>query len=158
MTNSGSMIWGKATWMLFHTIAEQIDDNFYKANYVQLYNLIKRICLNLPCRTCAGHATEFMSSVHPNSINTREKFKAMLFYFHNKVNGRVKKPLFKQSDLAIYGSYNIRIVLSNFITFYGKRYNQVLQSGLLSTETMRRRICSDVLNLIKTYNQYFIRK
>ena len=55
--------WGNATWILFHTIASKINDNFYEKNYRFIWNFIKRCCSELPCPYCRMHAMKHIKTI-----------------------------------------------------------------------------------------------
>ena len=139
------LYWGKATWILFHSLAERIHPAFYTAHRYEIFNIITRICKNLPCPNCRKHASNFMSRVNIKSIVDKSQFRAMLYVFHNSVNKRIGKPRYPLKDLVKYKSTNMDIALSNFLTFYAKRYNGTIQAGVTSTEIARRGIAHWVL-------------
>jgi len=155
MPDKNKMIWGKATWMLFHILAERINPVFYFNNKRQVLGLVKAICSKLPCPTCTTHAMRFMSRVNVSSVPTKTQFRAMLYYFHNKVNLRLGKPQFKFRDLTRYKTFNLGIALSNFLVFYAKRYNGTIQVGVTSTEIARRKIAQSALDWFKTSWRWF---
>ena len=66
------LLWGKATWILLHSLAERIDPRFYRLNYKPIFELIKTICANLPCPDCAGHAKRFLSRIDAHSLYNKE--------------------------------------------------------------------------------------
>lgn len=113
--------WGPPTWLLLHSLVEQIHESHFPEISLQLFNLISQICKNLPCPECATHATEFMNSVKMNTIQTKENFRMMLLYFHNKVNIRKKKPTFEASGLDKYATVNLPIAFSMFVSEYTKK-------------------------------------
>jgi len=130
-------------------MAEKINAEFYIKNRWQVFDMLKQICKFLPCPDCAGHATHFLSNVKIVSIPNKQQFKAMLFCFHNSVNKRVDKPVFKSNSLAIYRNYNIGIALHNFLIFYAKRYNGTIQAGITSTEITRKKVARSVTTWFK---------
>ena len=150
------MLWGKSTWMLFHTIVERVDEQQYKTYKGQILSMIKHICNNLPCPECTEHAGRFINKVRIESVPTKQSMKLMLYQFHNQVNRRVRNSQFNMKDLDIYKKYNIGIVIQNFLTFYAKRYDGTLQGGRLSTELTRKRIANSVREWMRNNYKIFI--
>lgn len=106
--------WGNPTWMLFHTIAEKINNNYYTNNYMIIWNFIKDVCNNLPCPYCKTHAVKYIKLVNMNDIRTKEGFKRALFEFHNHVNRNSNK---KIEDISILNKYKKANVLAIFQYF-----------------------------------------
>ena len=144
------MMWGRATWIFLHTMAEKINPDFYKRNRYMILDMVKKICYNLPCPYCASHATQFMNTVKPDSVPNKREFRAMLYVFHNSVNKRTGKPQYDHRYLIEHRRRNMGIVLQNFITFYAKRYNRTIQTGVTSTEIYRRTIAKNVTGWFKS--------
>lgn len=95
MTN----IWGPCTWYLFHTLAEKIKEDSFPIVGGQLLAIIKRICSNLPCPECAGHAQQKMGTLNNMNIRSKRDLQLMLLSFHNSVNDRLKKVQFTEQQL-----------------------------------------------------------
>ena len=38
------VFWGEPTWFFFHTLAEKIDPVYYRNNYKEIWEFIKKIC------------------------------------------------------------------------------------------------------------------
>ena len=91
--------WGPCTWYLFHTLAEKINEEHFPALRTELISIMRQICSSLPCPDCAGHATQFMTRLNVNRIQTKNDMKMMLLSFHNQVNRRVNKPIFNETQL-----------------------------------------------------------
>ena len=123
--NPKKIRWGAPTWFLFHTLAHKIKDEHFSKIKPDLFNNIKIICRNLPCPKCADHATDYMSKININSINTKEDLKNMLFKFHNDVNVRTGALLFSYSELndKYSTAVTINIVQNFFIFFKDKSFN-----------------------------------
>jgi hypothetical protein len=56
-------VWGPPIWILFHTLAEKINESDYSRIGLELYGYIRQICNYLPCPDCSQHATRFLSTV-----------------------------------------------------------------------------------------------
>jgi hypothetical protein len=111
--------WGAPTWFLFHTMAHKVNDDAFCKIKNDIFNNIVIICRNLPCPKCSAHATEYMSKININSIQSKDDLKNMLFIFHNEVNTRTSAPLFSYSDLNDKYSLAVTInVLRYFFYFF----------------------------------------
>ena len=55
--------WGKATWYLFHAIAARINSEYYKRNYMIVWNFVKQFGAHLPCPYCRTHANNYLKKV-----------------------------------------------------------------------------------------------
>lgn len=118
------MLWGEPTWLLFHTLAEKVKDEEFPKIRQELLNHIMKICNNLPCPTCAQHATRYMNGVNFNNIQTKEQLKLFLFAFHNEVNRRKDYEKFNVNDLSKYKTAMTINVVRNFFYHFSKRsYN-----------------------------------
>lgn len=106
--------WSVPTWIFFHGFAEKVDETYYNANYKKCFDIISRICNNLPCETCRLHAVHKMNQTTDNMINTKEKLKKYLFDFHNEVSQRVGKPTF---DISILNKYKQFAPLKGYLHF-----------------------------------------
>jgi hypothetical protein len=123
-------VWGPPTWILFHTLAEKIDETKFENHKGDLFFHIKQICFNLPCNECRGHATNFMSKIDINKCPNKENFKYLLFKFHNSVNKR--KHLIDQNSTILekYKEPVIEILIEIIINIYTKNpgNNQLMDS------------------------------
>jgi hypothetical protein len=129
--------WGPPTWLLLHALVEQTNECHFPDISIPLFNIISQICKNLPCPECSVHATEFMNSVKMNTIQTKENFKMMLLFFHNKVNVRKMKPTFEAAGLEKYARVNLSIAFSLFITEYTRKPSSF---KLMTDVSVRKRI------------------
>jgi len=91
--------WGPCTWYLFHSLAEKIKEEHFSAVRVELLGMIRQLCTSLPCPDCANHATQYMTRLHANRVQTKHDMKLMLLSFHNEVNARINKPKFNETQL-----------------------------------------------------------
>lgn len=133
-------IWGPATWLLFHTLAEKIHEDKFNDIGQQMIHFIRRISRYLPCPDCSNHATRFFAQVPPHLFKTKEDFKHVIFIMHNHVNKRKNKPTPKKADiLPFYKNRRIINVYNNFIKTYNSKGNMKLltdsfQRQILITE------------------------
>ena len=110
--------WGNATWYLFHTLAEKLKPEF-SGEAGELFRQIKLLCTNLPCPDCSQHATSSLNNVNTNTINSRENLIAIIWQFHNKVNGRTGKAQFSRDECRRkYTCAITRIIFTNFISVF----------------------------------------
>jgi len=110
--------WGTATWYLFHTLAEKLKPEYDNPVEVKnLYSIIKKICLNLPCPDCTQHATKILASANEKYFtSSKEIFKTFLFQFHNKVNKSLGTKEMSNDELnAIYSRAVTSKIINNFI-------------------------------------------
>lgn len=120
------MKWGEPTWFLFHTLAEKIKPEYYLEIQKELLNLIYTICSNLPCPTCAKHATQYLNAINFNTLSTKESLKMMLFRFHNEVNKRKGFPDFPLEQLSTkYSTANTVNIIHNFMPHFEDRSGSI---------------------------------
>jgi len=106
--------WGTSTWILFHTMVEQLTEDTPEM-VAEVFKQIVATCGLLPCPDCTQHATEFLTKkIDKRLIRTKNELRNVLFVFHNSVNSRKKKPLYKYDDLKVYNNINLP---SAFFTF-----------------------------------------
>ena len=145
-------VWGPSIWRLFHTLAENINDNVYKYIYPQLFFQIQRICKFLPCPECSKDASIFLAKVKLSDLKTKTDFINILYLFHNYVNAKKKKPLFNYSNINIYKNYRIIYVVNNFIAVYNTKGNM----KLIAESFQRQFIIKDFKNWIINNIKFFI--
>ena len=130
--------WSIPTWTFFHTLAELINNTFYINNTGTILSLIKKICSNLPCPECRAHASLYMNRIRIDNVKTKEDFRMMLFTFHNSVNSRLRKPMFKKENLIKYKNGRLDVIFSLFISGFIHKYAKTLYAGNLSQESKRK--------------------
>jgi hypothetical protein len=114
--------WGTPTWILFHTIAEKVNENYYNQNYMVIWNFIKDVCHNLPCPFCQSHAIKYVNSVNISQIKTKIGLKRVLFDFHNQANKNSRKKEESIEILKKYKNANTNNVFNHFETRFFKSY------------------------------------
>jgi hypothetical protein len=136
------MKWGPPIWFLFHTIAEKIkEDQFLKLKPELISNIIT-ICTNLPCPTCAAHATDYMKSVNFNTIRSKEDLKTLFFNFHNSVNIRKGYAIFSRSELNDkYSKAVTANILNYFIIHFQNKHKSI---HMISDDIYRQRISNNL--------------
>jgi hypothetical protein len=107
--------WGNAVWLLFHTLAEKLKDE-YSSELPILVSHITSICNNLPCPDCQQHAYKTMTVVNKSTITAnKEALIDFLWRFHNDVNKRSKTLFYAKESLDKYKTANTYNVVKQFI-------------------------------------------
>ena len=121
--------WGSSIWFLFHTLAEKIKEEEFLNLKDQLLDIIKSICMNLPCPECSSHATKYIQNLNYISIKKKDDLKIFLFNFHNYVNKRKGFKIFSLDELnSKYKKSNTINIIKNFILIYqykNKSFNMI---------------------------------
>jgi uncharacterized membrane protein YheB (UPF0754 family) len=145
-------IWGPAVWILFHTLGEKVLEDKFPRVKNQLFNFIKMICKHLPCPFCSYDATNFLSKININKINTKNDFVNMIYVFHNYVNKKKRKPLMNYADLApSYNHKNLRNVIINFANKYNTKGNMQQLNETFHRNLLRK----EFIKWIKTNHDCF---
>jgi hypothetical protein len=115
-----SKTWGTPTWLFFHSLAEQMTDECYEKNKVEICDILKTICNHLPCNECRIHATQYTKyTLNPNNVPDKKSLKEYFFNFHNSVNVRLGKGLF--NNFNQYKNARLENIFKNFsIAYTGK--------------------------------------
>ena len=115
--------WGPPTWILFHSISHQISNNNFDNYKITFINIIKKICLNLPCNVASQNSLSFLNKTNPSEFKKIDDIKLMLYIFHNFINKINKKQIYNFSDLEKYKYYDIFSNFKVFLSVYSKQYN-----------------------------------
>jgi hypothetical protein len=132
-------VWGPPIWTLFHTLAEKVKEDKFNPVGLQLFAFIKKICRYLPCPDCSEHATTFLSKINNSNLKSRKDLINMLYFFHNTVNTRKKKPIHNPPVLLKYKEIGVIQAYNNFISVYKTKGNM----KLLADTFQRQIIISD---------------
>jgi hypothetical protein len=119
-------VWGPPIWMFFHTITTKIKDGLDVNVYKGLFRIIKTICKNLPCPTCSTDATQFLSKINEDVINSKQKLINNIYIFHNYVNKKNNKQLFNFNMILNYNQLDLAVVIRQFIRAYNTQGNMNL--------------------------------
>ena len=142
--------WGNATWYLFHTLAEKINEKYFIEHKSEFFNIINIICKNLPCPDCAEDSIIILKSANINNIQTKDNLKEFFFQFHNKVNTKLKKPIFNKDNLIKYKLKITINILKYFLQhFFTRTYNEklLIQSfSVNNTEMLIKKYLIDLFN------------
>ena len=146
-----SKSWATPTWYFFHSFAEHIDNEFYKANRFEICDMLRNICSNLPCYDCTLHAIQYTkNTLSGKYIPDKESLKHYFFTFHNSVNMKTRKGKFSNYDM--YKKSKLEYITKLFVDKFGGSKN--LQRGF-SDSLNRRRICKDITKFLTKNNKYF---
>jgi len=146
-------VWGPTVWTLFHTLAEQINDDAYPYLSRQMFSMIVSICNYLPCPDCAKHATEYMNNINFNTIQTKEQLKNTMFIFHNTVNKNKGFSIFQIEDLdSKYSQANTLNIIRNFMVHFENKHKSL---RMISDDMHRARISNNLKEWFNTHIKYF---
>ena len=145
--------WGNATWNLFHTLAEKINEEYFLDNKIEFFSIINIICKNLPCPECAEDSNAILKTANLSNINSKQDLQDFFFQFHNKVNAKLKKPIFNSDELIKYKLAITVKIIQNFLNIYFKRrYNEKLLIQSFSVNKVETQIKNFLINLINNNN------
>lgn len=119
-------VWGPAVWTLIHALTVKINEHAYATVSIPLFNMIVNICKFLPCPECSKDASNFLAKIRPAELKTKTDLINTFYLFHNSVNAKKRKPLFKYTNLGVYGTYRLIGVVNNFIAKYNTKGNMKL--------------------------------
>lgn len=149
-------VWGNATWYLFHTLAEKINEEYFLEKKKEFFDFISIICKNLPCPDCAEDATIILKNVNFNNIQSKDNLIDFFYQFHNKVNVKLKKPIFEKDDLNKYKNANTFNIIKNFLYHYFTRdYNDKMLIQSFSVNKIELHVRTFLVNL---YNNGHIKQ
>ena len=115
--------WGNITWILFHTLAEKINENnFHNVKHIFI-EFINDTCSNLPCPICASHAIQTLKKANFGLINSKADMIEFLRQFHNIVNLRIDNPTVqKEFVITKYKKAILGQVVLEFNKIYSHKY------------------------------------
>jgi len=143
--------WGPPIWTLFHTLVEKLHEDTFTVIGPQLFFYIKKISSNLPCPECSQHAANFLSKINFNGVKTKNDFIQMMFFFHNTVNFRKKKPIFNAIHLSKYKNINVITAFNNFVAVYHTRGNMKLLADSFQRKLVLKDFRKWFLNNIQNF-------
>jgi hypothetical protein len=147
------ILWGPPFWFFFHTFAEKVKPELFYENRDAIFGIIREVCNNLPCPTCASHAKQYINNINFNGIRTKQDFAMMLYEFHNSVNKRKNLPIFPYSELKPKYEKAIFInIVNHFMHFYKMEHHAV---RLMSEDMYRRRSAKSILDWLHTNQDIF---
>ena len=151
--NEKKMKWGAPIWYFFHTLAEKVKENEFLSIRNDLLNNIILICKNLPCPNCAAHATEYMSKINFNVINSKDDLKTLLLDFHNIVNKRKGYQIFTRKELDEKYSKAITInIFNSFLIVFQDKHKSI---RMIADDMYRQRLSIILKDWItNNYNKF----
>ena len=144
--------WGPPIWTLFHCLSEKVKEEHFNVIGPQIFNFIKQICHNLPCPDCTQHAIRFLSKINPSLLNTKQKMKNFLFFFHNSVNKRKNKLILAPNYLEKYTSLNLIVVVNHFLRAYNTRGNMKLLTDTFHRTRLTNNFKKWMINHLTYFN------
>ena len=143
--------WGNITWILFHSLIEQLKEDSPNKIIKETFLNIKQICNNLPCPYCRDHAMNYLNKYKKYNFDTKDKLKIFFYTFHNTVNVKLKKKVLEINILDKYKNVNLNNILTAFKYIYLKRQ----QTKMLLYNFHRKMAVEKFLNFIKNNKIYF---
>lgn len=141
--------WGNITWLLFHTLAEKVNETNFEKNRDTILSVIIQITNILPCPHCAEDGSSILRTINYPNVKTKDNLKKLLFIFHNKVNLKLNKPLFLEEDLSKYKNTNTVNVINTFIKkFFNRKYNEQLLMHSFQTQLVKHKVITSLNSLI----------
>ena len=136
-----SIKWGPSTWLLLHSLSFKVKEEEFDSVKLELIDIFKQMCFVLPCPYCQKHAKEYITSKDFNKIKSKQDFIDMLWVFHNIVNVKTGKKVYKREDLKVYENAVLKNVVINFQrTFMKPINNQRLLMDTLGRERVIQRL------------------
>lgn len=153
LSTEKKMKWGEPTWFLFHTLSYKLKDEFFSSFKNEFLNICFLICRNLPCPTCAEHATQYMQNINFNAIKTKEQLKDLFFEFHNTVNKKKGFSIFNRIDLDDkYSKANTQPIIQNFLVHFRDKSRSVRN---ISNDFFRERTYQQLIQWFSKNISYF---
>lgn len=147
--------WGEPIWNLFHVMAEKILPNDFLNIRSDIFDIIRKICYNLPCPECSNHSRNYINSVNFNLILTQKDLKELFYNFHNSVNKRKEYELFDRKELDNkYRNMNLNNVISIFMKTFRNKHNSL---RMMSDDFYRNKLADDIQKwFIKNIHHFII--
>ena len=148
--------WGNITWILFHSLAESVNPNYFNQAKPLILNFINLTCENLPCPICSNHAKDTLSKAYLNQINSKADLIEFLRQFHNIVNIQTDKPIVnKEEVIKIYKRPKLNEIINKFIEVYSVSYGNFHVSAMVRSNN-RSIFVKNSKNLLKEICKYCI--
>lgn len=135
--------WGPATWAFIHTLSVSIKPDKIHIIGPEMFAFIIRIFNNLPCPSCSEHAKAYINKLMKDQsfIKDKQKFINAMYIFHNDVNKRLKKPLYKYEAINnTYNKNNIILIFNNFSKYFNNKNNL----NMIMENFHRKRLLFDI--------------
>jgi hypothetical protein len=143
--------WGPSVWGFLHTLAAKISDEGYIQLRTEIYNMVYKILVLLPCPECSHDATAHFKTVPAHFLRDRTTFCNAIYLLHNKINVKLKKPLFNASHLSVYSHSNIINAYNNFTRVFNTTASRLMNENL-----HRRMFVGNLHKWLMTNIRFFI--
>ena len=137
------MIWGKYTWIFFHTLVEKIKDDRFHQYKNMICSIIVNLCSCLPCPTCKDHAMQTLRKKNIFNVRSKEELKLFIYQFHNTVSHRKGMHIPDLSILEQYKHTSLRQATRNFAQHFSTNV-----PGLMTQQMKRKSILSQTLKTL----------
>ena len=145
--------WGPHVWVFLHTLVIKLSDEGYLVLKDELYQMIYRILVLLPCPECSEHSLSYFRTIPYKYIKDKTTMCNVVYLLHNMVNAKLKKPLFNSARLVQYDNMNIILAYNNFVKVF------TTTSVRLMNDNLHRRIfITKLQRWITTNIRYFLDK
>jgi len=121
MSDTKTPYWAPITWMFLHTFPLTLTQSFYNSHKKTILDLIRNICVNVPCSFCSKHAKRHLVSYDNFNINinpTIDHLVRNIHAFHNVVNTSIGKPSIGEEILQYYNTIDFTMVLKEWSVKY----------------------------------------
>jgi hypothetical protein len=122
--------WGPYVWIFLHTLAARISEEGYHNLQSSIYNIVERILTLLPCPECSADALSFFKTIPKNSLTTKRSFCNSLYLLHNRVNAKLRKPLFNSTQLSGYEYIHLGNAYSNFAKVFNTTSTRIMADNM----------------------------
>lgn len=145
-------LWGRSTWILLHTLAEKVKEEYFLQIRGELLGMFLNLFSNLPCPDCKQHALQFWKNVNPQKIMTKQQLIDVLWVFHNSVNDRKRYKKYKKTELYAYKVLKLPDVFKVFLKHFNTRGNE----KMMADEEQRKRFLTSFIKWFTKRAGYFI--
>lgn len=145
--------WGPIIWTLLHCIACKIKEEHFETEKLHLLKTISGICSNLPCPSCAMHATSIIQKYINTSVKTKNDLIKLILMLHNVVNRKLKKDIiYTMDDLSTYDNKVFRDVLVEYyIMMRTQKYSQKMMLNNFHRDTFLKKFYNYFTNNLSKF-------
>jgi hypothetical protein len=122
--------WGPSVWIFLHTLAARISEEGYRTLQVGIYHIVERILALLPCPECSADALSFFRTIPKKTLYTKVSLANALYLLHNKVNAKLRKPLFNSTNLSTYEYANLGKAYGNFVQVFNTTSTRIMADNM----------------------------
>ena len=139
-------IWGNATWVFFHTLAQQVDENKTAIMIPLAIEIIKDTCNHLPCPYCSDDAVKIINKAYIKNIKKKSHLIEFVYQFHNIVNTKLKKRTYTKDEVnTLYDNENLTKLSKQVAILYSKKYGMMkLMSYNMHKELFLKRFVNNI--------------